>query len=95
MVFGFSMPKLSLFSGDSDDDTADKLETTIKSVDQLNNGHYRIVLTEGDAVWETSEDKLSLDAPKRGQKITILRGALGNYFLRINGQLGIRGRRIS
>ena len=94
-LFGFSMPKLSLFSGDSDDDKVDRLETTIKSVEQLNSGHYRIVLAAEDAVWVTSESKLNLDPPRKGQKITILAGPLGSYFLRINGQNGIRGRRIS
>ncbi len=94
-LFGFSMPKLSLFSGDSDDDKVDRLDTTIKSVEQLSSGHYRIVLAAEDAVWMTSEAKLNFDPPRKGQKITILAGPLGSYFLRINGQNGVRGRRVS
>lgn len=93
-LFGFSMPRLSIFSGDPNDDTTDKLETTIASVTRLNSGKYRMVIAEGNAVWETTEDRLTLDAPRKGQKIVILRGALGNYFLQINGQVGIRGRRV-
>ena len=94
-LFGFQMPKLSIFSGDSDDDKgAQRLETTIKSVNQLNNGHFRIVLTEGNAVWETTETRITLDDPRKGQKIVIIAGPLGSYFLQINGQVGIRGRRV-
>ena len=48
-----------------------------------------------DAVWMTSESKINFDPPRKGQKITILAGPLGSYFLRINGQNGIRGRRIA
>ena len=94
-LFGFQMPKLSIFSGDSDDDKgARRLETTIKSVDQLNSGRFRIVLTEGNAIWETLESKLTMDDPRKGQKIVIVAGPLGSYFLQINGQVGIRGRRV-
>lgn len=95
-LFGFNMPRISIFSGNAGDDTGDKLETTIKAVTQLNSGRFRMVLAEGDAVWETTEQPPTwFDDPRKGQKITILRGALGNYFLRINGQNGVRGRRIS
>ena len=93
-LFGFQMPRLSLFSGDRSDDSADRLETTVKSAEQLNSGRYRVVLTEGGAIWETLEDKLSFDEPKRGQKIVILRGSLGSYFMQVNGQVGIRARRV-
>jgi len=94
-LFGFQMPKLSIFSGnDADDKGADRLESTIRSVDQLASGKFRIVLTEGNAVWETSEDRLWFDPPKRGQKVVIKARPLGAYFLEINGQVGIRGRRV-
>jgi len=37
---------------------------------------------------------MNLSAPRAGQKIVISKGALGSYFLRINGQIGVKGRRI-
>jgi len=92
-LFGFSMPKLPFFSGDqSVSDTPDQIETTIKSASDLGYGKYRIKVTEGDAVWETTEE--SFLEPKAGQKIIIRRGPLGSYFLRINGNAGIKGRRV-
>ena len=94
-LFGYSMPKLPFFSGDdSAADTPDELETTIKAAREIGYGRYRIVLTEGDAIWETTEDSISLREPKPGQKITIRRGPMGSYFVRINGQRSVKGRRV-
>ena len=67
-LFGFSMPKLPFFSGDTSvGDTPDQIETTIKET-------FRV--------------------PKAGQKIIIKRGPMGSYFLRINGNTGVKGRRV-
>ena len=95
-LFGFSLPRLPWFSGDdSQNDPDDRLDSTIKSAWLLKNvGRYRIVLAD-NAVWETTESKLNWIAPRPGQKITILKGVLGNYFLQVDGQVGIRGRRLS
>ena len=94
-LFGYAMPKLPFFSGDdSAGDSPDELETTIKSVRDIGYGKYRIVLTEGDAVWETTETSISLSEPKAGQKISIKRGPMGSFFVRINGQRSVKGRRI-
>ena len=59
----------------------------------LGSGKWQIRLEDG-AIWQTNESRLNLADPKPGQKIVIQRGTLGNYFLRINGQRGIRGRRV-
>ena len=94
-LFGFTMPKLPFFSGDTTADEAQsQLESTITSVRAMNNGYFRLVIADNNAVWETTDTRISFDPPRPGQKITILRGPLGSYFLRINGQIGVRGRRI-
>ena len=96
-LFGFSLPKVPFFSGDTTANEAQqKLDSTITSVHQLNSGHYQIVIADNNAVWETTESGgISFEPPHVGQKIEILRGALGNYFLRIDGQIGVRGKRVS
>ena len=92
-LFGFSMPKLPFFAGDqSAGDTPDQIETTIKSAWDLGYGKYRIVINDGNATWETTEE--SFHAPRSGQKIIIRRGPMGSYFLRIDGNAGIKGRRV-
>jgi len=92
-LFGFSMPKLPFFSGDqSAGDTPDQIEGIIRSAQDIGYGKYRIVLTEGNAIWETTDE--TNHEPRSGQRIVIRRGPMGSYFLRINGQAGIKGRRV-
>ena len=94
-LFGFSMPKLPFFAGDeSAADTPDTLETTIKQVHDFQNGRFQVVLTEGNAIWETTEEKIGLRTPRVGQKISIRRGPLGSYFMRINNGRSVKARRV-
>ena len=94
-LFGFTLPKIPFFSGDTTADEAQRqLDSTITSVRPLNNGYFRLVIADNGAVWETTDSSISFDPPRPGQKITIVRGPLGSYFLRINGQVGVRGRRV-
>src|SRR5687767_11856726 len=94
-LFGFSMPKLPFFAGDeSAADVPSELETTIKAAGSIGHGKFRIILDETSGVWETLESSISLRDPKAGQKILIKRGPMGSYFLRINGQRGVKGKRV-
>lgn len=94
-LFGFQVPKLPFFSGDdSADAVPDQIESTIKSVEEIGRGRYRIVIADHDAVWETIDNPMRLNAPRRGDKIVIKRGLIGAYFLRIGGQVGVKGRRV-
>jgi len=92
-LFGFSVPNIPLFRGEAGGDDG-KLETVIAGASRLEGGKWQIRLEDG-AIWQTNETRLGLGDPKPGQKIVIQRGTLGNYFLRINGQRGIRGRRVA
>lgn len=94
-LFGFSLPKVPFFSGDTTANEAQsKIDSTIVSVRQMANGYYRFVIADNNAVWETTDDSISFSPPEPGQKVEIVRGALGNYFIRINGQIGVRGHRV-
>lgn len=94
-LFGFALPKLPFFAGDkSADEVPDTLDSTIVSAQGIANGRYRIRIAAGDAIWETTESPLNLSTPRAGEKIVISKGALGSYFLRIDGQVGVKGRRI-
>jgi hypothetical protein len=90
-LFGFSVPNIPLFRGEGGEQET-KLETTIAGASPLGGGNWQIRLEDG-AIWQTNETRLGLSDPRPGQKIVIQRGSLGNYFLRIDGQRGIRGRR--
>ena len=95
-LFGFSLPRIGLFGGgDGDDDkegSTEPLETTIVGSRALPNGRYELRLAEEDAVWATT-DPMSFP-PKAGSKVRIRRGALGNYFIAIDGERSIRGMRV-
>lgn len=94
-LFGFSMPRLPFFSGDrSAEEQSDELTSAIRSVRAIGGGHYRIVLEDGGAVWETTESYTNFEPPAAGQKVVIKRGSLGSYMLRIDGQRGVKGRRV-
>lgn len=94
-LFGFAMPKIPFFSGDdSADAVSDTLESTVKSASGIGYGKYRVVIAEGNAVWETTESYGTMRDPRAGDKIVIKRGPLGSYLLRIGSNRGVKGKRV-
>ncbi|HEY0027974.1 MAG TPA: hypothetical protein VGC35_08905 [Allosphingosinicella sp.] len=93
-LFGFSVPRLPLFGGDNSKDI-DEIASTIAQVRDLGMGKWQVRLAEDGGVWQTTESGRFMQDPRAGQKIVIKRGALGNYFLRIDGNRGVPGRRVS
>lgn len=97
-LFGFALPDLGIFGGDSDKDDPEKAEefttlnTTITGVRAT--GQTLVVTTAEGAQWQLDELPARLMKPKVGQTLEIKKGALSSYFLRINGQRGIKGRRV-
>lgn len=97
-LFGFSLPSLALFNGGGKDAQEDErkafteINTTVASARQSSYGRYEIKLADEDgAVWQTTEPLP--DVPKAGQKIRIRKGAMGSYFLTVDGR-SVRGMRI-
>lgn len=94
-LFGFNVPKLPFFSGDeSASDQQDEITAKIAGAHEIGNGKWSIRLEDG-AVWETTEAKTAVRAPRAGNEVVIKRGSLGGYFLRISGQRVLRARRVS
>ena len=82
-LFGFELPKLPFFSGDdSARDTPTEIDTTVASFRSAGYGNFSFTMADG-SVWQTKEP-LPRD-PRGGQAVKIKAGALGNYFLGING----------
>ena len=97
-LFGFSLPDFGIF-GRSDKakekDEADEIEilnTTIASSRPTRDG--LIFTTAEGAVWQIDNPPRRLMTPKAGQPVEFRKGTLGSYFIRINGQGGVKGRRI-
>jgi hypothetical protein len=96
-LFGFSLPDFGIFGGGDHDEKAEQiqvLQTTIAKVRPSENAGWILVTAEG-AVWQVDNVPARLLTPKVGQSLEIRPGALTSYFLRINGQPGLRGRRIA
>lgn len=96
-LFGFSLPDFGIFGkGDKADAVEEEefttLQTTITGV-RAGRGTY-VLTTEEGAQWQLDEVPSRLLRPKIGQSLEIKKGALSSYFLRIDGQKGVKGRRV-
>ena len=94
-LFGFAMPKIPFFSGDDTvDAVSETLESTVKTANGIGYGKFRIIITEGNAVWETTETYSTIHEPRAGDKIVIKRGPLGSYLLKIGSNRSVKGKRV-
>ncbi|SFS11483.1 hypothetical protein [Sphingomonas jatrophae] len=98
-LFGFTLPRVGLFGGGGKDEADDEkgegfteLNTKIVSVREAGNGRMELRLEQEGMVWMTT-DPMSFP-PKAGKAIRIRKGALGNYFLAIDGERSVRGVRV-
>ena len=93
-LFGFTLPKLSIFGDKDDTPEVKEIRTKITSVRSLGYGKWEIRLEDG-ARWETTERLRMGEVPEVGDAIRISKGALGNYFLSVAGGSSVRARRVS
>ncbi|VWX59005.1 hypothetical protein [Sphingorhabdus sp. 109] len=96
-LFGFSLPKIRLFGGGSDEkdkeERIEQLETTITSARQFGYGKWMLTLEEGGRWQQTDTIRLNSE-PRSGDSILIKTGAIGSYLASINGQRSIRVKRV-
>lgn len=96
-LFGFSFPDFGLFGGDGDENGEDEietLETTVTSVRYLTPNSFTFRIAEGDALWQVSDAPRRLMKVESGDSVVIKQAALGSYFIRFDGQNGVKGRRV-
>lgn len=97
-LFGFSLPELGRFGGKSDREDPEQaeefaaLQTTFAGV-RVDTGTYVVTTAEG-AEWQLDELPARLMKPKVGQPLEIRAGSLSSYFLGVDGQKGVKGRRV-
>ena len=93
-LFGFTLPDLDLLKGDTTDtQTGDLFETTITGARRLSAKEWRFTTEEG-AVWEITSAPQRLAPIKAGDTVVFKGASFGFYFIRINGQMGVKGKRI-
>lgn len=97
-LFGFTLPRINIFGGGKDkDDNAEEmltLESTITNVRQVDSETYLFRIAEGNALWEISNAPSRFIAPKVGDTVVFQRAAFGSYFIRVNKQIGVKGKRV-
>lgn len=93
-LFGFTLPSLKIFgSGAGEDDEIKQIDGVVKSARQDTYGAWQFTLEDG-AVWTQIDTERVVFDPHAGSKVTIKHGALGSYKANIDGQPGIKVRRI-
>ncbi len=91
-LFGFTLPKLGIF-GAGDDEQLDELESTITGVSRVGRNGYRIQIEEG-SIWQIESVPSRLRTPRPGDAIVLKKASLTSFFIRIAGQIGVKGRRV-
>lgn len=89
-LFGFSLPSLGIFGGG--DEEVSRLEGTIQSLQEDGVGNYRFVLEDG-GIWQQTDGRVR-PGTKPGSKVVITRGALGSFFMSIDGKAGFPVKRV-
>lgn len=94
-LFGFSLPNLNIFGGDDgEEDELDMLESTITSVRYTASDAFQFKIAEGDALWQVSNAPPRLRKVEVGDPVVFKKAALGSYFIRIDDQIGVKGKRV-
>jgi hypothetical protein len=91
-LFGFSVPDFGgIFGGDENE--VKEIESTVTAVRKNHEGGWMIKLADG-STWSQTDSSTIAVAPRRGDKVLVKSGTFGSFFLRVNGQPGVRVRRI-
>lgn len=92
-LFGFSLPKLPFFFGDSSqNDEPDVTDATVASVRSLGMDQWSFVLTDG-AVWRTTEASRNA-IPRAGSSVRLKKAALGSYLASFGNTRSVRVMRV-
>lgn len=94
-LFGLPLPKEGLLSEKADAPVqVDRIEGVVVAVSQTFDGNWRVTLDQG-GVWEQTDGYQLARGPRKGDKVVVMRAALGSYKIRFGTQPGVRARRVS
>lgn len=93
-LFGFSLPRISLFSGDKNDDKEDvsEIQSIVEAARTVKGGDWSLTLANDAGTWETGSDVAV--APRAGDKVRIRKASLGSYLGQVGMNRGVRFRRV-
>jgi hypothetical protein len=96
-LFGFNVEGLRIFGSDEKTKSSvekedEQITSTIRSARTDGDGNLTVVLDDG-ATWHQTDSTPVGKKLKPGVPLIIRRGALGSYFMKIDGAPGIKVRR--
>jgi len=94
-LFGFTLPKIALFTGDKDDEKDDisEIASTVESARMVNGGNWSLRLANDAGTWETNSGVGV--APEPGDKVRIRKAMMGSYLGQVGMNRGVRFRRVN
>ena len=92
-VFGFKLPRIKLFGNGDGEDEIDEIVSTVKVISTRSDGRVAFTIEDG-ARWVQTDDR-ALVGVKAGRKVTIKRAAMGSFFARFEGTIGVRVERVN
>ena len=93
-AFGLSLPTLDMFNkAEATPEEANRIEDTVERAYRGGDGKWVFELT-GGAVWQYYDAADLGRQPKQGGKVEVRKGAVGGYFLSLDGQSGARAKRL-
>jgi hypothetical protein len=91
-LFGFSIPNLGIFGEDDNEVEIKQIDGTIVSTAFNADGGYIFRLADGSR-WTQIDTKPFAIPPQGGDKVVVKKGALGSYFLAVQGMNGVKVKR--
>lgn len=92
-AFGFNLPSLAIFERGAPEPEINNLSTTVVRARQDALTRW-VIEIEGGAVWKQTETVPINRSPKPGMKVDIRKGALGAYFMNVDGQRAFKVDRV-
>ena len=95
-LFGYSVPNVGIFAGDSKDEKekAGRLTSKVTKVRKVSSKEWHFWIEEGNAKWRVKSTSVRFRAPKVGDDVEFRPATMGTYWIRLNGRKGARGNRI-
>jgi len=88
-AFGFNVSLPAFMTRGEAPEELDSVTGVVGSARQTPDGKWVIKLADG-AVWRQIDSDPVTRAPRQGSPVEIRKGALGSYFLKVDGQHSIR-----
>lgn len=92
--FGLTLPSFAIFNGgDKPEEVDTRIEALLDKAVRGEDGHLEFVLEDG-AVWRQFDAADIYPKPRKGMTALITRGAVGSYFMSLDGKPGFKVQRL-